>query len=91
MKEIDVPVLVIGAGPIGLLAGHMFEQRGIKTLIAERYQGRLDAPKAHAPLYDPNRGNRIWTQGDAQQPLGETNSPRVGNETLVTDALLHLG
>ena len=48
MKEIDVPVLVIGAGPIGLLAGHMFEQRGIKTLIAERYQGRLDAPKAHA-------------------------------------------
>jgi 2-polyprenyl-6-methoxyphenol hydroxylase-like FAD-dependent oxidoreductase len=26
----------------------MFEQRGIKTLIVERYQGRLDAPKAHA-------------------------------------------
>ena len=48
MNEIEVPVLVIGAGPIGLLAGHMFEQRGIKTLIAERYQGRLDAPKAHA-------------------------------------------
>ena len=48
VKEIDIPVLVVGAGPIGLLAGHMFEQRGIKTLIAERYQGRLDAPKAHA-------------------------------------------
>lgn len=48
MQEIEVPVLVVGAGPIGLMAGHMFEQRGIKSLIAERYQGRLDAPKAHA-------------------------------------------
>jgi len=48
MTEIDVAVLVVGAGPIGLLAGHLFEQRGIKTLVAERYQGRLDAPKAHA-------------------------------------------
>jgi 2-polyprenyl-6-methoxyphenol hydroxylase-like FAD-dependent oxidoreductase len=48
MNEIEIPVLVVGAGPIGLLAGHMFEQRGIKTLIAERYEGRLDAPKAHA-------------------------------------------
>jgi len=48
MNEIDIAVLVVGAGPIGLLAGHLFEQRGIGTLIAERYQGRLDAPKAHA-------------------------------------------
>ena len=48
MTELDVPVLVVGAGPIGLLAGHMFEQLGIKALVAERHAGRLDAPKAHA-------------------------------------------
>lgn len=48
MTEFDIPVLVVGAGPIGLLAGHMFEQLGIKALIAERHAGRLDAPKAHA-------------------------------------------
>jgi len=48
VQEIEVSVLVVGAGPIGLMAGHMFEQRGIKSLITERYQRRLDAPKAHA-------------------------------------------
>ena len=48
MTEFDIPVLVVGAGPVGLLAGHMFEQLGIQALIAERHAGRLDAPKAHA-------------------------------------------
>lgn len=48
MSEIDIPVLVVGAGPIGLLAAHLLEQQGIETLLVEKYEGRLDAPKAHA-------------------------------------------
>ena len=48
MTEIDVPVLIVGAGPIGLLGARLLGRRGIRTLVAEKHQTRLDAPKAHA-------------------------------------------
>jgi len=48
MKEYNTTVLVVGAGPAGLIAGHLLEQSGISTVIAERHQGRLSTPKAHA-------------------------------------------
>ena len=48
MKEYKTTVLVVGAGPTGLIAGHLLEQSGINTVIAERHQDRLSTPKAHA-------------------------------------------
>ncbi|KFY88038.1 hypothetical protein V500_06606 [Pseudogymnoascus sp. VKM F-4518 (FW-2643)] len=45
---IDVPVLIIGGGPAGLLQAHLLSQLGVKSLIIERYPTRLAAPKAHA-------------------------------------------
>ncbi|KAH8654937.1 3-propionate hydroxylase [Tricladium varicosporioides] len=44
----DVPVLVVGGGPVGLLMAHMLSQLGVKCMIIERYENRLAAPKAHA-------------------------------------------
>ncbi|KAJ5906421.1 FAD binding domain-containing protein [Penicillium subrubescens] len=44
----DVPILIIGGGPSGLLLAFMLEKFGIRSLIAERYATRLAAPKAHA-------------------------------------------
>ncbi|GAB1192985.1 hypothetical protein APSETT444_002187 [Aspergillus pseudonomiae] len=44
----DVPILIIGGGPSGLLLAFMLEQLGVRSLIAERYATRLAAPKAHA-------------------------------------------
>ncbi|WP_277813176.1 FAD-dependent monooxygenase [Hyphomonas johnsonii] len=45
---VDIPVLIVGGGPVGLMGAHLFDQRGISALVAERYPGRLGAPKAHA-------------------------------------------
>ena len=48
MTEIEVPVLIVGAGPVGLLGAQLLGRRGIRTLVAEKHEARLDAPKAHA-------------------------------------------
>ncbi|CEJ61694.1 hypothetical protein PMG11_10217 [Penicillium brasilianum] len=44
----EVPILIIGGGPSGLLLAFMLEQLGVRSLIAEKYATRLAAPKAHA-------------------------------------------
>lgn len=48
MSEIDVPVLIVGGGPVGLLGAQLLGRRNIRVLLAEKYEARLDAPKAHA-------------------------------------------
>lgn len=45
---IDVPVLIVGGGPVGLLAAVLLARRGVRTLLAEKHLQRLEAPKAHA-------------------------------------------
>ncbi|KAG4438937.1 hypothetical protein IFR05_005563 [Cadophora sp. M221] len=47
-REMDIPILIVGGGPTGLLLAHMLTQLGVKSLIIERYPTRLAAPKAHA-------------------------------------------
>ncbi|KAF8851507.1 hypothetical protein BDZ45DRAFT_679079 [Acephala macrosclerotiorum] len=47
-QNVEVPVLVVGGGPTGLLLAHMLSRLGVKSLIIERYPTRLAAPKAHA-------------------------------------------
>ena len=45
---IEVPVLIVGGGPVGMLGAIMLAKRGLSCLVAEKYPTRLDAPKAHA-------------------------------------------
>ncbi|KAF2014634.1 FAD binding domain-containing protein [Aaosphaeria arxii CBS 175.79] len=45
---LDVPVLVVGGGPTGLLSAYMLSKLGVKSLLIEKYPERLAAPKAHA-------------------------------------------
>lgn len=45
---LEVPVLIIGGGPSGLLLSYLLSQLGTQSLIVERYAERLAAPKAHA-------------------------------------------
>ncbi|EON61505.1 hypothetical protein W97_00720 [Coniosporium apollinis CBS 100218] len=45
---IDVPVLVVGGGPTGLLLAHLLSKLGVRSLLVEKYPERLGAPKAHA-------------------------------------------
>jgi 2,4-dichlorophenol 6-monooxygenase len=45
---IDVPVLIVGGGPVGLLGAVLLARRGVHSLLAEKHLQRLEAPKAHA-------------------------------------------
>lgn len=47
-KAVEVPALVIGGGPSGLLQAYLLLQLGVKTLVIERYPERLGAPMAYA-------------------------------------------
>ncbi|KAJ6001280.1 hypothetical protein N7522_006507 [Penicillium canescens] len=44
----DVPVLIVGGGPTGLLQSLLLSRLGVQSLVIERYPERLAAPKAHA-------------------------------------------
>lgn len=47
MREIEVPVLVVGAGPAGLAATALLAQYGVATLTVSRYPGTANSPRAH--------------------------------------------
>jgi 2,4-dichlorophenol 6-monooxygenase len=44
----ETTVLVIGRGPVGLFAAYLLGNRGIQTLIVDKYPTRRGQPKAHA-------------------------------------------
>jgi len=46
MKE--VPVLIVGGGPVGLTASILLSREGIRSLLAERHPGTTHHPKARA-------------------------------------------
>jgi len=47
MSRVDVPVLVVGAGPVGLMAAILLQQRGIGVRLIERRPHSPRAPAAH--------------------------------------------
>ncbi|KAK9437260.1 FAD binding domain-containing protein [Metarhizium brunneum] len=44
----EIPVLIVGGGPTGLLSAYMLSKLGVKSILMEKYPQRLAAPKAHA-------------------------------------------
>lgn len=68
-------VLVIGCGPVGLLAAYLLGRRGIPTLIIDKHHDRRDQPKAHA--LNP-RSLEIFQQSGLDVPYLRTigNDPR---------------
>ncbi|NDZ17509.1 2,4-dichlorophenol 6-monooxygenase [Variovorax sp. WS11] len=47
MRKIEVPVLVVGAGPAGLSATCHLATLGIETLTITRFPGTANSPRAH--------------------------------------------
>ncbi len=46
-ERIEVPVLVVGAGPVGMTAAILLAQLGVRSLVVEREAGPGSAPAAH--------------------------------------------
>jgi 2-polyprenyl-6-methoxyphenol hydroxylase-like FAD-dependent oxidoreductase len=44
----DVPVVIVGGGPVGLTASILLSQAGIRSLLVERHPGTANHPKARA-------------------------------------------
>jgi len=43
---IDVPVLIVGGGPVGLTASLLLSQHGVRSLLVERHPGTAILPKS---------------------------------------------
>jgi putative polyketide hydroxylase len=42
----DVPVLIVGGGPVGLTASIVLSRHGVRSLLVERHPGTATHPKA---------------------------------------------
>ncbi len=47
MRRVEIPVLVVGAGPVGLSAAILLARQGIASRIVDRRPGPHRAPQAH--------------------------------------------
>ena len=47
MTRVDVPVLIVGGGPVGMMASILLARQGIASRIVERRPGPHRAPQAH--------------------------------------------
>ncbi|WOF72623.1 FAD-dependent monooxygenase [Parvibaculaceae bacterium PLY_AMNH_Bact1] len=45
---LETQVLIVGAGPVGQMAALLLARQGVQSIIVDRRQTRLTAPKAHA-------------------------------------------
>lgn len=73
MTQLDVDVLVIGAGPVGLAAALELGMRGIRVLVAERNDRSGTAPRAKTTNVRTRTHLRRWGVADrlaAAAPFG---------------------
>ena len=45
--RLEVPVLIVGAGPVGMVASILLAHQGVPSLVVERHASVKDAPCAH--------------------------------------------
>lgn len=70
--DIEVPVLVVGAGPAGLTATLLLERLGVKALTVTRYGWTANTPRAH---YQNQRAIEIFRELGLDGEVAATGLP----------------
>jgi 2-polyprenyl-6-methoxyphenol hydroxylase-like FAD-dependent oxidoreductase len=70
MRETDVPVLIIGGGPVGLALAVDLGWRGIAARVIEQEDGTIDHPRANAENARTMEFFRRWGVADAVRTSG---------------------
>lgn len=60
MRELDVPVLIVGGGPVGLSASLLLSRHGVRSLLVERHPWTSVHPKARALNVRTLELLRVW-------------------------------
>ena len=88
---VDVDVLVVGAGPVGMLGGILASRHGLSSLVVERREGPQTSPAAHvvnARTYEIFRQagldmDRIFAAGATKADAGHVNFvTRLGGDLI---------
>lgn len=80
-SNVDVDVLIVGAGPVGMLGGILASRLGLSALVVERRGGPQTSPAAHvvnARTYEICRQagldmDRIFAAGKSETDAGHVN------------------
>ena len=80
-ENVDVDVLIVGAGPVGMLGGILASRHGLTSLVVERRDGPQTSPAAHvvnARTYEICRQagldmDRIFAAGKSKADAGHVN------------------
>lgn len=89
--DVDVDVLIVGAGPVGMLGGILASRHGLSSLVVERRDGPQTSPAAHvvnARTYEICRQagldmDRIFAAGQSEADAGHVNFvTRLGGDLI---------
>jgi 3-(3-hydroxy-phenyl)propionate hydroxylase len=69
-KVTHVPIVIVGAGPVGLAVGNLLGQQGLTTLVIERNAATVDHPRAI--VLDDEGARTLQAFGAADDFLGHT-------------------
>lgn len=77
MTAIDTPVLIVGAGPVGLATAYVLGRHGVPSLVCEKFDGVNPHPRAHVLTLRTMEILRDW--GLADKVLDEAVGPEWKN------------
>lgn len=72
MKTIEIPVLIVGGGPVGLYTSILLSHHGVPSLLVERHTGTSRYPKARLVN---TRTMEIFRQCGLEQAVREISLP----------------
>jgi putative polyketide hydroxylase len=76
VRSMDVPVLIMGGGPVGLLMAEGLRRFGVDCMVVEKHASTLDFPKGRRVT---TRTVEIFRQWGLEARVSEVSLPRAGS------------